>query len=217
MKKGTGTKTAKDRTAHTERNQAIIEQHLRGDTYYTIGKRYGITQARVSHIVKQARLEWQAMKVADFSLFATEELQRIQRLENAAHLAFIKSCLPKIRLVEPKDKKMTKAQREKFYKDANAEKDRLMKELKALPLHELILRDEARMGEIRLFDTVMRCIDRRIKLLGLDAPDRIALEGKDGKAIEVSVKDPAKELKEFNGLPLAERLKYFQDRLAGRN
>lgn len=217
MRKGSGTKTAKEKTAHTERNQAIIEQHLRGDTYYVIGKRYGITQARVSHIVKEARLKWNSMKIVDYSLFAAEELQRIQRLENAAHLAFIKSCLPKIRLVEPKGVKMTKVQREAFYKKANAEKDKMMKELKALPLHELILRDEARMGEIKLFDTIMRCIDRRVKLLGLDAPDRIALEGKDGKELKISTADPVKELKEFNGLPLVDRLKFIQDKLTGRN
>lgn len=200
-----------------ERNQAIIEQHLRGDTYYTIGKRYGITQARVSYIVKEARLKWNAMKIADYSLFAAEELQRIQRVENAAHLAFIKSCLPRIKLVEPKGVKMTKAQREKFYKDAQRERDAIMKELKALPLNELILRDEARMGEIKLFETVLRCIDRRIKLLGLDAPDRIALEGKDGKPIEVSTSDPVQELNKFNGLPIADRLKFIQDKLSGRN
>lgn len=211
-----GVKKASDKTKWLQRRQLIVEHHLRGDTHYTVAQRFGISIGRVSQIVRDARLEWQAQRIADFSLFAGEELERIKRLENAAHLAFIKSCLPKIRLIEPKDRKMSKAEKAAWYKAAAEEKAAKLKELKALPLNELILRDESQGGEIKLLDTVLKCIDRRIKLLGLDAPDKIALEGTDGKPINITV-DPKKELDKFNRLPAPDRIKFVLDKLAGRN
>jgi hypothetical protein len=100
--------------------------------------------------------------VRDFDQAITEELARIDQLEREAWGEWERS-----KTVREKSK-TTKAQRQKG-DESTAQLER-----------------EGRLGDPRYLERVAWCIERRIKLLGLDAPERRELSGPGGGPIQVA-------------------------------
>lgn len=193
------------RTVTEDKRQLMMEHYLRGDTQYTIGKRFGISQPRVHQLLNEIRQEWKANTLMNQTNWVVEEVEKVRRVEQAAHLAYVKSCLPNIKLENPPAKMSEKNKRE-WVEERKRERSDTLNRLKALPLHELLESNESRGGDLRLLETILKCIDRRAKLLGLDAPEKIN--------VETTGTTQTVTMNEWKTMPVEDRLKYIQDRLA---
>lgn len=123
---------------------AISEMYLQGKNQYQIADQFGVTQATISHDLKELRKRWLNSSLVNIDERRAEELVKIDALEKVYWESWDRSCNYEVInkkgviVLVPKDK-----------------------------------RDP--LGNKRYLEGVQWCIDRRIKILGLDAPDKIEL------------------------------------------
>ncbi len=124
---------------------------------------YKVTQQTISNDLKAIKKKWLASSLRDFDEARATELAKIDTLEEVAWLEYQKSKEPVIKrkTVRKIDGQTIEAQQE----------------------------GQTGLGDPKYLDTVKWCIDRRIKLLGLDAPVRREISGKDGGPIETTTLD----------------------------
>ena len=124
---------------------------------------YKVTQQTISYDLKAIKKKWLASSLRDFDEARSTELSKIDNLEAVAWSEYLKSQ-------EPVIKKKTVMKIDGHTTEATQE-------------------GQTGLGDPKYLDTVKWCIDRRIKLLGLDAPVRKEVTGKDGGPIETTSLD----------------------------
>lgn len=194
--------------------QQVADLYLQGLTQIEVAARLQISQATVSHMLKAAREEWKVSAMLDISDRITQETMKLDRLERAAHLAYVKSCLPSWRGVGEPPPGLSPAKLKKWQDDRVKERAAKVEELLALPLWELIVRDEARIGDNALLKTLLAIIDRRIKLWGADAPTRTVISGDPDNPIQVQHR--GKTEAEWTSMSTADKVQYLQDVVKNR-
>lgn len=120
-----------------------------------------ITQQQVSEDLKVIRGEWRASAVRNFDEAKEEELQKLNRMEHEAWMAWERS---------QKDATVTSAEKSEN-EDGTRSKTRIQR--------------EEQVGDPRFLQTAMQCVDRRCKILGLDAPVKQAFTDVNGQDREV--------------------------------
>jgi hypothetical protein len=154
--------------AATKRNAAQIAANRRDIAHLylrerlsqaEIGTRLGMTQQMVSYDLRALEREWVKAGLMDLTAHKAAELARINELECTYWDAWEKSL--GIREISTTGKTADGA--------AHAQ-----------------IRKEPREGNPAFLAGVQWCIDRRCKLLGLDAPSRSELSGPQGGPIEVN-------------------------------
>ena len=142
--------SSRENTASHDRRQKIAERYLRGEYQTTIAADLGINQAQVSRDLKAIRQAWLASQIRDFDAAKAQELAKIDHVEAAAWVAWARST----------------ADKETIIREADANQ----KPKKA------VRRTEGQAGDATFLRVVLDCIERRCKILGLDAPQRFAIK-----------------------------------------
>lgn len=136
----------------------VARRYLRGEFQVDIAKAisdqrdYAITQQQVSWDLAAIREEWKRSAVRDFDDAKAQELARIDELERTYWHAWERSL----------------EAASKTTQHLNHMGDEGPKPSRA------IVETTERVGDPRFLEGVQHCIDKRIKLLGLNAPDKIA-------------------------------------------
>lgn len=129
----------------------IARWYLAGMKQAEIAEKLGIDQSTVSRDLKALQAEWQESTLIDIDAERRKALARIDQLEIEYYEAWLRSCQPK-----------------------ETEASKLVTDQGAGERNEASLRTEQRDGDPRYLAGVQWCIERRCKLLGLDAPTKIA-------------------------------------------
>lgn len=134
------------------RRVAVAKYFSYGWNQFQIADKVGTDRSTVSRDLKMLEQRWKKEAVDEIAALKARELIKINNLEREAYDAWEKS----------KSEKVTKAKKQ----SGQSESARI----------ELSTKLEGTFGDKRYLDTVQWCIDRRCKLLGLDAP--VAITGK---------------------------------------
>ncbi len=140
------------------RDRALIsELTLKGWTQQQIGEHLGLNQSQVSRELTKIKDNWKRESTRDYSLCVEQELLRLSLLEAELWQAWEKSQQPKESTSSEKKGNEVKVGK----------------------------RTEQRAGNPQFLQGVQWCIDRRCKLLGLDAPTKNEHTGADGAPLYV--------------------------------
>lgn len=133
------------------RRQQIGAMYLSGKYQSEIAQIIGVTQQQVSADLAALRKIWQASAMRDFDAAKAEELEKIDRAEREYWLGWERSqedAVVSLAEVKTGDKPGRKRSR----------------------------RREGQCGDPRFLDGVLRCVERRCAILGLDAPQAFKFE-----------------------------------------
>ncbi len=145
------------KTETAERRAKVAKLYLQGKSQHAIALEVGINQGNVSRDLEAIRQQWLESSLVDFNAARARELAKIDLMEAEANDAWERSKLNReIQSV----KKTTGDQGDKT---------------------ETAMRKEEQTGNPEYLRVVEWCIDRRCKLLGLDAPLKVASTTPDGK------------------------------------
>lgn len=130
--------------------QQIAEMYLSGRTQADIAHALNVTQQTISNDLKTLQERWLASSVRDFNELRAEQLAKIDRLEAEYWSAWERSKRPRTR----------KGKKQKSSSGPTGNSD------------ESSVVVEERDGNPAWLAGVDRCVERRCKLLGLDAPTK---------------------------------------------
>jgi len=133
------------RLAVIERRQRVADLYLQGWTQLAIAKEVGVSQGMICVDLKQIRKEWRESAIRDFDAMRDEELRRLERIEKEAWSAWERSQKP-VQSARVSDKEGGKG-------------------------HKTV---KSQVGNSRFLELVLKCVESRRAMLGLDAPKMIA-------------------------------------------
>lgn len=152
-------------TAQRTRDRRNIGNlYLQGWIQADIAESVGVSQSTVSNDLKALHKDWLASALLDFNEAKSQELAKIDRLEREYWAAWGQSKVP-IKTASQKQRgKVVKRQDEdgEFIAEQPAEVSKMSKE---------------QIGDPRFLAGVQWCIDRRCKILGVDAPVKSDIGG----------------------------------------
>lgn len=148
------TRSGFQREADYER---ITSLYLRGWRQADIAAELGLTQQQVSYDLRVVQKRWRESTTMDLDEAKQKELSRIDELEREFWAAWESS----------------KAERTKARQESDGTKDKSGKAV----IKKSSMEKEQRDGNPAFLQGVLSCIDRRCKLLGLDAPEKKELSG----------------------------------------
>jgi hypothetical protein len=154
-------RTKFERESHLEQ---VTEMYLRGKFQSEIAVALKISQPQVSYDVAIIQKRWRKSSLVNWDKARAKELERIDSLEREYWAAW----------------EASKTERTK----TRQETDGTLDKNKKLTVKKASTEKEQRDGNPAFLAGVIACIDRRCKLLGLDAPTKSELTGKDGGPIE---------------------------------
>jgi predicted XRE-type DNA-binding protein len=141
----------------------ITRLYLQGRTQRDIAEVVGVSQGQVNHDLKLIQQRWRESSIVDMNEAKQKELAHIDEVRREYWSAWERS----------------KSERTK----ARQESDGKSKDGKPNVVRATMEREQ-RDGNPAFLAGVMSCIERRCKLLGLDAPVKSELTGKDGGPIK---------------------------------
>lgn len=147
--------TTPDEAAAQKRRADVARLYLQGRRQVDIASAVGVNQSTVSRDLDHLRREWQADAKRSIDQRAAEELARIDRIEATAWEAWERSC------------------RDAEALHAETVRGRADKHGKPLPeLQRTSKTVKGQAGDPRFLERVGWCVERRCKILGLDAPEK---------------------------------------------
>lgn len=154
-----------------ERDRAeIAQRYLRRQTQHEIATALGLTRELVKYDLQVIQAQWRKDTARDLDADKADALARIDELERTYWVAWVASQEDKEVTVQESGKGGTGGDRMKAQ-----------------------VRKEGREGNATFLAGVMTCIDRRCKLLGLDAPVKQEVSGPDGGPITISAVTQARD------------------------
>lgn len=184
---------ARNREA-TEREKAreeVAQRLLRGETQRAIAEALGVSQPQVSYDRKKLITAWRKDAQIAFDEAVGIELAKINHVEAEAWKAYFRSCTNRTITTDedlPESSAKSRPKRadpfatakamdalhdEDLYEDDDDVPDFLKSPGTQIWISRKSTRVEQRDGNPRWLTVVMQCIERRCKLLGLDAPVRM--------------------------------------------
>ena len=136
----------RDRAQLTRDRRRIADLYLQGKLQAEIAGKLGIDQSTVSRDLKALHREWQQSALVDIDKAKGQELARIDRLEREYWTAWQRSC-----------------------EDAETVRQ---EGTKAEGPSKIIKTAKGQAGDPRFLQGVQWCIERRCKILGIDAPEK---------------------------------------------
>jgi hypothetical protein len=144
----------------------ITRLYLQGRTQRDIAEVVGVSQGQVNHDLKLIQTRWRESSIMDMNEAKQRELARLDELEREYWAAW-----------EQSKNERTRARQESDGKSKDGKPN----------VVRATMEKEQRDGNPAFLAGVMSCIERRCKLLGLDAPAKAELTGKDGGPIKTEV------------------------------
>ena len=167
--------------------QRTAEWYCQGKSIGEIAKLLGVDWAQADYDLRKIRAAWTDRAVKSFSEHVAEELAKLDQLEKQAWTAWTWSTQRK--------KEAEREKRALFTKDGSPIL-RADGKGQAMAVSSQRVAVKARDGDPRFLAVVFQCIDRRIKLLGLDAPVRVQQE--------TALRDLAEAVSAETGVPATE-------------
>jgi hypothetical protein len=130
-----------------QRRERVAESYLRGRRQYEIAEAEGVVDSVITKDLQAIRKKWRESSVRDFDEHVSRELDKIDLLEREHWEAWERS--KKEKTVSRTSKKTGKN-----------------------PADEASIEKQQRDGNPAFLEGVLKCIERRCKLLGLDAPEK---------------------------------------------
>lgn len=156
--------------------ERITSLYLRGWRQADIAAELGLTQQQISYDLGVVQKQWRESTTMDLDEAKQKELSRIDELQNDFWTAWEESKKNVVTVGVEKKSITLKI------KDASGGD---------IGLPAIERKDSRRRtgqsGNPAFLQGVLSCIDRRCKLLGLDAPERKELTGKDGEALPIAI------------------------------
>lgn len=138
--------TSSELTAIAQRRRKVVELYLTGHTQYAIAEALGVSQTTICFDLKAIHQQWKEAAITDIAAIKERELLRIDRIEREHWRGWVKSL---------------KDRQRRTTKSGGKEGD------------EVTSMTEGQAGNPRFLEGIMHCIERRARLLGLDAPEKI--------------------------------------------
>jgi hypothetical protein len=135
--------------------------YLQGHLQAEIAAHLSVSQQQISYDLARIRDQWRESALIDFNEAKNRELERIDLLEREYWEQWEKSKEGGVK---------TKGQ-----KKIGGE------------VVETTVQAESGLGDVKYLQGVQWCIERRCKILGVDAPSKAELTGAEGEAIAVKV------------------------------
>jgi len=161
-------------TAQIARDRKKIgELYLKGTLQADIAAKLSIDQSTVSRDIKALFAEWRKSALVDINEAKARELAKIDALELTYWAAWERSCEDAETTVKKTKGSVKRYQDDdgQFIVERPAEVDQTSK---------------GQTGDSRFLQGVQWCIDKRCKILGIDAPQRLEHTGRDGEPIQTS-------------------------------
>ena len=152
-----------------DRRNRVASMYLRRFTQAEIARKLGVVVSTVCKDLKAIHKEWAAGRIGDRSAWIERELAAIDRLERTYTRAWVRSC---------KDETPRTAKTVNTPDGVRTEASK---------------REEGQAGDPRFLEGVRWCINRRIELLGLDAPKKMEHSGPDGAPIPVALSNEERD------------------------
>lgn len=158
---GDNRKPRQSRTpSQVERDNLLVSNlYLKGISQSEIAERTGIDQATVSRTLKSLQSEWQSRSIMNIDERKRMELERIDLVEREAWVAWDKS----------KGKRTEQLTRSK---GRPSKQDPTKMEMQ--PQIDVQNKQWESDGDPKYLSIVMQCVERRCKILGIDAPIKTA-------------------------------------------
>jgi predicted transcriptional regulator len=137
-----------------ERRKAAAEMYMRGLTQQEIALALGCDKSLVCRDLQEVRRQWRESAMRDWDEAVGQQLEELERLREQYWEAWERS-------------KQDRTRRRRRKRKAGESKD---------SVREVSTYVEQRDGNPKFLAGVMQCIERRCKLLGLDAPTRVDLD-----------------------------------------
>lgn len=134
-------------TTTENRRQEVAARYLRGEMQSEIARSFGVSQQQISQDLKAIRVAWLASAIRDFDALKAQELAKIDQVEREYWLAWARSQENKEIEFEEKGPKGLRSGS----------------------------RSEGQAGNPAFLEGILKCIDRRCQILGLDAPKRFVI------------------------------------------
>ena len=160
---GTGKHRSSAQIARDRRR--ISDLYLQGWLQADIATEIGVSAPTVSRDLKALQGNWLQSALLDFNEAKAQQLAKIDRLEREYWEAWARSC---------EDAETVRQEGGPKSKDG-----------KLLPPDKVVRTSKGQAGDPRFLQGVQWCIDRRCKILGVDAPQALELTGKDGGPLEM--------------------------------
>lgn len=142
-----------------------MELYLQGRTQASIAAALGVTQGQISHDLSAIRRAWVKDAVRDFDELKSRELAKIDNLEVTYWQAWTDSQ----RDIESETEQLRGG---RLVKGERGESDKIQ------PASiDKTKRTQEQTGDPRFLQGVQWCIEKRCKILGLDAPDKVNQSG----------------------------------------
>ena len=138
----------------------IAQLYMQGKSQTEIAQKLGLCQQQISYDLKAIQTEWQKDTTLALDAYTARELAKLDHTERRYWEAWERS-------IEEFRSRTIKAKGIKADQKIQAKPEQA----------EQTIYTENRCGDPRFLDGVLKCIERRCKLLGLDAPARIETEG----------------------------------------
>jgi hypothetical protein len=151
------------------------ELYLKQWRQIDIAKEMGVTQQQISWDIKEIRARWLAAQINNMNEIKSRELDRIDSLEREYWMAWEKSKGRKfdhLPSMNPKPKRRKKGNGGVLDQVAGVMDEMENMNPKPEPVSDSVLITENPHGDPRYLTGVQWCINRRLVLLGLDAPTK---------------------------------------------
>jgi hypothetical protein len=129
-----------------------------------IGEALGISQATVSRDLSALQKQWLESTLVDFDQAKAKELAKVDRLEREYWAAWERSC---------EDAEASTLKTKGMVQKRQDEDGRFVAEQPA----EVAKTSKGQAGDPRFLAGIQWCIERRCKILGLDAPEKQEMMG----------------------------------------
>jgi len=149
------------KTKQAQKRLEIADRYVKGETQGQIAEAMGLNFRTISHILKTIRTAWEKEAVLDMDKAKGKELAKLNKLELEYWGAWERSKTQKEKTLS---RRKISGKTKKSENDTNKEQT------------ESAISKEQRDGNPAFLQGILNCIDRRCKLLGLDAPLRLDLK-----------------------------------------
>ena len=164
----------------------IAELYIKGVYQHVIAAELGLAQSQIAYDLKKIQAEWVKNTTLDLDHFKGKEIAKVDEVERVAWADYARSKREfKSKIV--KGKGLGRNEQGQTTGDSI----------------EQTIKTEERNGDPRFLDVVMKCIERRCKLLGLDEPEKhqhsgkVTLEDKSLEEVRARREQIEKEMQEL--------------------
>lgn len=151
--------------------------YLQGWLQADIAADLGIDQSTISRDLKALQSEWLESALINFNEAKAQELAKVDRLEREYWEAWARSC---------EDAETVRQEGSRKGKGTSG---------KLPPVDKIVKTSKGQAGDPRFLQGVQWCIDKRCKILGIDAPQKIAPTDPTGMREYVGLTDGERALR----------------------